>query len=85
MASITISELNPTGTDLFSDSESFISDLTDHDFSSVMGGYFDTIDGDWCGTTKVTRTITSFPTRSIGNSILLDRSDLVVVNQVLPV
>lgn len=83
MASIQISELNPSGADLFSDPESFINDLTDNDFSGVAGGYFDPLDGDWCGTTKITRTITSLTTGPIG-TIILDRGVL-AVNQVLAV
>jgi hypothetical protein len=57
MASIQISELHPTGSDLFADSESFLTDLGDNDFSGVMGGtdVSDTL-WDWCTTT---RTITS--------------------------
>lgn len=38
MANIQVSELKPIGTDLFSDSESFMADLTDQEFSHVTGG-----------------------------------------------
>ncbi len=34
MATIKISELRPTGYELFSDSESYISDLSDREFDS---------------------------------------------------
>ncbi|MEH2296942.1 hypothetical protein [Nostoc sp.] len=38
MASITISELRPAGIDLFHDSESFFSELTDADLDLTHGG-----------------------------------------------
>lgn len=79
MASIKISELNPTGADLFADSESFMTELSDNDFSEVVGGYyFDTIDGDWCGTTRITLTRTTFPTRTISD---ISIATSLVVNQ----
>lgn len=37
MASITISELHPTGYELFSDSETFMTDLVDSELD-IMGG-----------------------------------------------
>jgi hypothetical protein len=37
MASITISELRPTGYELFSDSETFMTDLVDSELD-IMGG-----------------------------------------------
>ena len=38
MANIIISELRPAGSDLFNDSESFMSDLTDQDTGTIIGG-----------------------------------------------
>jgi hypothetical protein len=38
MAAITINELQPTGLDLFSDSESFLYDLSSDDMGNVNGG-----------------------------------------------
>ncbi|MGD1699138.1 hypothetical protein [Dapis sp. BLCC M229] len=40
MANITISELRPTGAELFLDSESFINELTDEELSLTKGGIF---------------------------------------------
>jgi hypothetical protein len=37
MANITISELRPAGADLFSDSESYIHDLGDHELNNYGG------------------------------------------------
>lgn len=62
MAAISISDLRSAGSDLLMDSESFLSDLVDHEIAGVNGGFDITID-DWCGTTKFTRTIPTFPTR----------------------
>ncbi|WP_019499241.1 hypothetical protein [Pseudanabaena sp. PCC 6802] len=38
MATIKINELNPAGSNLFNDSESFMADLTDEQISSTRGG-----------------------------------------------
>ena len=38
MATINISDLRPTGSDLFSDSESYMSELGDNELGSVKGG-----------------------------------------------
>jgi bacteriocin-like protein len=38
MATINISDLRPTGSDLFSDSESYMSELGDNELASVNGG-----------------------------------------------
>jgi hypothetical protein len=38
MSNISISNLNPTGSELFADDESFMSDLTDREFNSINGG-----------------------------------------------
>jgi hypothetical protein len=38
MASISLSELRPSGADLFQDSESFLNDLTDVESVQVFGG-----------------------------------------------
>ncbi len=38
MSNISISSLNPTGSELFADNESFMADLTEQEFSSVNGG-----------------------------------------------
>ena len=82
MANINIPELNSAGADLFSDSESFISELADNEFSGILGGFYvDTLD-DWCGTTKITRTVT-FPTKTIVD-ISFQVEDNLVINQVLP-
>lgn len=40
MASITISNLQLTGVDLFLDSESFFNDLTDENLNVIYGGSF---------------------------------------------
>jgi hypothetical protein len=40
MASIKISDLRPSGFDLFGDSESFLDDLSDNDLATVNGGSF---------------------------------------------
>jgi hypothetical protein len=39
MANITVSDLRPAGADLFSDSESYLSDLNDHELYHVNGGW----------------------------------------------
>jgi hypothetical protein len=39
MASITLSELNLSGAELFQDSESFLNDMSDVENLSVQGGY----------------------------------------------
>lgn len=38
MASINISDLNPAGSELFKDSESFMSDLIDGELGNIQGG-----------------------------------------------
>ncbi len=38
MASIKVSELRPTGSELFQDSESFLNELNDRDTTGVVGG-----------------------------------------------
>jgi hypothetical protein len=38
MSTITISDLSPVGSELFSDSESYISELSDKEFDSINGG-----------------------------------------------
>jgi hypothetical protein len=38
MATISISDLCPTGSDLFSDSESFMNDLIDGEIGAIQGG-----------------------------------------------
>ncbi len=38
MAAITISDLRPSGFDLFVDSESFLNDLNDSDLATTNGG-----------------------------------------------
>ncbi|AKE64121.1 hypothetical protein MYAER_1771 [Microcystis aeruginosa NIES-2549] len=38
MANITISDLRPAGADLFSDSESYLTDLTDSEMLDTLGG-----------------------------------------------
>jgi lactobin A/cerein 7B family class IIb bacteriocin len=38
MATINISDLHPTGSELFSDSESYMSELGDNELASVNGG-----------------------------------------------
>lgn len=38
MASITISELRPAGSELFQDSESFLDELTDREMLGIAGG-----------------------------------------------
>lgn len=43
MAVIQISELYPTGSDLFVGSETFMNDLTDNEFSVVKGGATPTV------------------------------------------
>ncbi|MBC1197395.1 hypothetical protein H0901_19600 [Microcystis aeruginosa BLCCF158] len=40
MANITISDLRPAGADLFSDSESYLKDLTDREMTDTLGGGF---------------------------------------------
>ena len=40
MANITISELRPAGADLFSDSESYLHELTDSEMLDTLGGWF---------------------------------------------
>jgi hypothetical protein len=39
MANIKISNLSPVGSDLFSDSESYINELGDGEISSIQGGF----------------------------------------------
>ncbi|MDZ8065174.1 MAG: hypothetical protein RMY64_05950 [Nostoc sp. DedQUE08] len=38
MATINISDLRPTGSDLFSDSEGYMDDLVDSDIGAIKGG-----------------------------------------------
>ncbi|OPH10523.1 hypothetical protein [Cylindrospermopsis raciborskii] len=38
MANITISDLRPAGADLFSDSESYLNELTESEINSNIGG-----------------------------------------------
>jgi hypothetical protein len=38
MSTINISDLSPTGTELFSDSEGYMKDLGDNEFDSIYGG-----------------------------------------------
>lgn len=38
MASITISDLRPAGSELFQDSESFLNELTDREMLGIAGG-----------------------------------------------
>ena len=38
MANIEISDLNPTGSELFKDSESYMSDLIDSEVGNIQGG-----------------------------------------------
>ncbi|MEQ8972479.1 MAG: hypothetical protein RIE73_19060 [Coleofasciculus sp. C1-SOL-03] len=38
MASIAISDLRPTGTALFQDSESFLNELNENEIENVLGG-----------------------------------------------
>jgi hypothetical protein len=38
MANIVISELRPAGSDLFMDSESYLTDLTDNELHMTQGG-----------------------------------------------
>ena len=40
MASITLSQLNVTGSELFQDSESYLNDLNDASSVAVHGGYY---------------------------------------------
>ena len=44
MASIKLSELQATGSELFQDSESFLSEMSDVNSISVYGGYSDVSD-----------------------------------------
>lgn len=39
MANIVISELRPAGSELFQDSESFLSDLNDQEMVNTLGGW----------------------------------------------
>jgi hypothetical protein len=39
MANISISNLSPTGSDLFLDSESYMADITDRDLDRIDGGF----------------------------------------------
>jgi len=39
MANITISDLRPAGADLFSDSESYMHELTDSEMLDTLGGW----------------------------------------------
>ena len=47
MASITICDLRPAGTDLFQDSESFLHELTEQEVGNVLGGVYES-DGSGC-------------------------------------
>ncbi len=40
MPNISISNLNPTGSDLFIDDESFMSDLTEQELNNISGGFY---------------------------------------------
>ncbi|MFN6501266.1 MAG: hypothetical protein RMX65_030315 [Nostoc sp. DedQUE01] len=39
MATIKISDLRPTGSDLFSDSEGYMNELNDNEVDAIYGGY----------------------------------------------
>lgn len=39
MAIITVSDLHPTGSELFSDSENYLKDLDDSEFNHLQGGF----------------------------------------------
>ncbi|WP_414572350.1 hypothetical protein [Nostoc sp. CCY 9925] len=39
MATINISDLRPTGSDLFSDSEGYMNELNDNEVDAIYGGY----------------------------------------------
>ncbi|WP_392532624.1 hypothetical protein [Nostoc sp. C117] len=39
MANIAISNLRPTGSDLFQDSETFLHELTEQEIAGVLGGF----------------------------------------------
>ena len=45
MANITISNLNPTDSDIFSNSESYMMDLSDKELDGTNGGWFGTAVG----------------------------------------
>lgn len=55
MSNISISNLSPTGSELFAGDENFMSELSENELASIAGGF--DWEGDWCGTTKLTRTI----------------------------
>jgi hypothetical protein len=60
MANISISNLRSTGSDLFSGDENFMTEMSENDFASIIGG-MDTPATDWCTTTRtpvITRTNT---------------------------
>lgn len=48
MASIQISNLYPAGSNLFSDSESFMDELVDNELGSINGGVGTTPNSPWC-------------------------------------
>ncbi len=41
MSNISISNLHPTGSELFSDNENFMSEISENDFASIAGGGMD--------------------------------------------
>jgi hypothetical protein len=47
MATINISDLRPTGSDLFSDSEGYMMELTEYELG-VQGGAITTVSSKWC-------------------------------------
>ncbi|NCQ93584.1 MAG: hypothetical protein GPI94_23755 [Microcystis aeruginosa LG13-03] len=57
MANITISDLRPAGADLFSDSESYLTDLTESETLGTLGGA-GSITVCWEGKTTRWRSIT---------------------------
>ena len=56
MANITISDLRPAGADLFSDSESYLTDLTESETLGTLGGR-GSITACWEGKTTKWRSI----------------------------
>ncbi|MGB7441155.1 MAG: hypothetical protein WA919_08820 [Coleofasciculaceae cyanobacterium] len=63
MAKITISNLKPNGYELFSDSESYMMDLSENELNATNGGLF------WTVATVFTPTIVQLSIRSVVQTV----------------
>lgn len=55
MSNISISNLHPTGSELFSGNENFMSEISENDFTNIAGGGMGNTSSDWCTVVIYTR------------------------------